>query len=92
MKNKFQITMCPTCGSKKIRRVTRDLTRQYKGRDYVIPKVEFYDCPTCGEKVFDREAIQKIETYSPAYRKVKALIPARQRQFRSSKTVSTPPA
>ncbi len=76
MNNKLQITICPTCGSDKIRRVVRDITRSYKGQTYIVPKVEFYDCPNCGEKVYDREAMLKIEANSPAYHKADALVDA----------------
>jgi YgiT-type zinc finger domain-containing protein len=68
MNSKLQIKTCPTCGSDRIRWVVRDVTRNYKEQTYTIPSVEFYDCPNCGEKVYDREAMLKIETYSPAYR------------------------
>ncbi len=74
MKGKFQIKTCPTCGSDKIKRVVRDITRQYKGKTYTVPKVGFYDCPNCGEKVYDHEAMLKIRAYSPAYRKVEILV------------------
>ncbi len=76
MNAKFQIKICPTCGSDKIRRVVRDITRKYKGQTYTVPKVEFYDCPNCGEKVYDREAMLKIESHSPTYRKADMLINA----------------
>ena len=29
--------------------------------------LEFHECPACGEKVFDREAMRKIQTHSPAF-------------------------
>ena len=76
MSGKFQINTCPTCGSDQIRRVVRDIIRKYKGQTYTVPKVEFYDCPNCGEKVYDREAMLKIEFYSPAYHKAEALVEA----------------
>jgi len=76
MNNKLQIKTCPTCGSEKINRVVRDVIRKYKGQTYTVPAVTFYDCPNCGEKVFDREAMLKIEAYSPAYHKVEALVEA----------------
>ena len=76
MNDIFQIKSCPTCGSDEIRRVVRDLTRNHKGHTYVVPKVEFYDCPNCGEKVYDREAMLKIESYSPAYHKTDMLVDA----------------
>lgn len=74
MSAKFQIKICPTCGSDQIKHVVRDVTRTYKGQTYTIPKVEFYECPNCGEKVYAREAMLKIESYSPAYRKKETLV------------------
>ena len=76
MNDKLQIKTCPTCGSEKIRRVVRDITRKYKGHSYIVPKVGFYDCPNCGEKVYDHEAMLKIKDHSPAYHKVGALVEA----------------
>ncbi|MCC7118656.1 MAG: type II toxin-antitoxin system MqsA family antitoxin [Anaerolineales bacterium] len=76
MSVKFQVKFCPTCGSDKIKRVVRDVTRTYKGQTYTVPKVGFYDCPICGEKVYDHEAMLKIKAYSPAYRKTEELVKA----------------
>ena len=76
MSYKLQIKICPTCGSDRIRHVVRDLTRTYRDQTYTVPAVEFYDCPVCGEKVYDREAMLKIEACSPAYRKAKVLVGA----------------
>ena len=76
MSYKLQIKTCPTCGSDRIRHVVRDLTRTYRDQTYTVPNVEFYDCPVCGEKVYDREAMLKIEACSPAYRKAKVLAQA----------------
>ena len=76
MNNKLQIKTCPTCGSETIKRVVRDVIRKYKGQTYTVPAVTFYDCPNCGEKVFDREAMLKIEAHSPAYHKVETLVAA----------------
>jgi YgiT-type zinc finger domain-containing protein len=73
MNVKLQIKVCPTCGSDLIERVVRDVTRKYKKQTYTVPSVEFYDCPNCGEKVYDREAMLKIEAYSPAYRKARVV-------------------
>jgi YgiT-type zinc finger domain-containing protein len=74
MSEKLQIKTCPTCGSEKIKRVVRDVVRKYKDQSYSVPAVEFFECPTCGVKVYDREAIQKIEAYSPAYHKSHVVI------------------
>ena len=67
---KLNIKTCPTCGSEKIRRIISDVTRIYKGQAYTVPSLEYYDCPNCGEKVYDSDAIRKIETYSPAYHNI----------------------
>jgi YgiT-type zinc finger domain-containing protein len=56
--------------------VARNLIRSYKGQTYAVPRVEFYECPNCGEKVYDREAMLKIEACSPAYHKAEALVEA----------------
>jgi len=76
MNAKLQIKTCPTCGSDQILCVVRDITRTFKGQAYTVPQVEFYDCPHCGEKVYDCEAMLKIEAYSPAYHKAEALVTA----------------
>jgi len=76
MSDILHIKTCPTCGSDKIKRVVRDITRKHKGQTYIVPKVGFYDCPNCGEKVYDHEAMLKIRDYSPAYRKVEVLVEA----------------
>lgn len=69
--DELQIKTCPTCGGKRIHRVERDVTRKYKGQPYIVPALAFYDCPDCGEKVYDREAMMKIEAFSPAYRRLR---------------------
>ena len=77
MNDNLQIKICPTCGSDKIERVIRDVVRKHKGQTYTVPSVEFYDCPNCGEKVYDRDAMLKIEAYSPAYYKTRVPVRAR---------------
>ena len=65
----IKITICPTCGSDKIKKVCRNWTGKVQGQTYTVPSLEYYECPDCDEKVYDREALQKIRTYSPAYPK-----------------------
>jgi YgiT-type zinc finger domain-containing protein len=65
----FRIKICPTCGSEKIKKVRRDLIGRFAERSYTVPSLEFYECPDCGEKVYDRDAMQKIESVSPAFHK-----------------------
>jgi len=79
MNSKLQIKVCPTCGSDRIEQVVRDVTRKHKGQTYTVPSVEYYDCPNCGEKVYDHEAMKKIEAYSPAYQKGRVVVRLRSR-------------
>lgn len=64
-----KITICPTCLSDKIEKVCRDWTDEVDSATYLVPNLEYYECPNCGEKIYDREAMQKIETYSLALSK-----------------------
>jgi YgiT-type zinc finger domain-containing protein len=66
---KLNVTHCPTCGSDQIKKVCRDWTGSYKGRTYGVPALEFYECPVCGERIFEREALVKIQASSPAFAK-----------------------
>lgn len=65
----LNITLCPTCGSDQIKQVCRDWTGAYKGQAYVVPDLAFYECPVCGERVFEREALAKLQAHSPAFPK-----------------------
>jgi YgiT-type zinc finger domain-containing protein len=70
------ITHCPTCGSREIRKVRRDFAAEFRGQPYTVPDLEFFECPACGEKVFDREAMRRIEACSPAFAKPVDALPA----------------
>jgi YgiT-type zinc finger domain-containing protein len=63
----LHITICPTCGSDKIKKVRRNWTGKHQGKVYTVPSLEFYECPVCGERVYDRMAMKKIESRSPAF-------------------------
>lgn len=65
----IKITICPTCGSDKIEKVCRTWIGKAQGRTYPVPDLEYYECPDCDEKVYDREAMRKIEARSPAFSK-----------------------
>jgi YgiT-type zinc finger domain-containing protein len=65
----LKITRCPTCGSRKIKTVRRTLTRRFEGEAYTVPNLAFHECPDCGERLYDRDAMRKIEAHSPAYAK-----------------------
>ena len=68
----IKITICPTCGSDQIKKVKRNWTSKSADKTYIVPSLEYYLCPNCDEKVYDREAMQKIEAHSPAFAKKQA--------------------
>jgi len=70
--NTLHITICPSCGSTKIRKVRRNWSGRFQARPYTVRSLEFYECPVCGEKVYDRQAMRKIERHSPAFAKTHA--------------------
>jgi YgiT-type zinc finger domain-containing protein len=65
------ITICPSCGSKRIKRVRRNWTGRFQNETFAVPDLEYYECPDCGEKVYEPEAMRRIEEYSPTYRKTR---------------------
>jgi len=60
---------CPNCGSKRFKKVRKDLRELYNGQPYVVRGLEFQECSDCGERMFSPEAMQRIEAVSPAYSK-----------------------
>jgi len=73
MNEKLNITICPTCGGKNIKKVRRNWRGEYQGRTYIVPSLEFYECPDCKEHIYDRQAMRKIESHSPAFAKRRGL-------------------
>jgi YgiT-type zinc finger domain-containing protein len=65
----IEITVCPPCGGSRIRPVQRDWTSEFEGQAYSVPSLHFNECPDCGERVYDRDAMRRIEACSPAYAK-----------------------
>jgi YgiT-type zinc finger domain-containing protein len=61
------IKRCPNCGSDRITKALRNWSGEFRGKTYLVEGLEFYECPVCGERVFDREAMRKIEAHSPAF-------------------------
>ena len=59
--------ICPTCGSTRVRRVRRTITRTFRGKTYRVPSVEFHECQKCGEEIFSPEAVRRIQARSPAF-------------------------
>ena len=65
----FDITHCPTCGSRKIRKIQGPLTREFKGETYTVADITYHECPDCGEHLYEPEAMDKLQAASPAFRK-----------------------
>ena len=65
----MDITHCPSCGSRKIRKVRGAVSHEFEGETYTVAGVTYYQCPNCGERVYDGEAVDKMQAASPAYRK-----------------------
>jgi YgiT-type zinc finger domain-containing protein len=63
----LKLDRCPSCGSERIKRVQRKWTGRVNGEAYSVPALEFYECPDCGERVYDREAMRRIQAASPAF-------------------------
>jgi YgiT-type zinc finger domain-containing protein len=70
--HKLVVTTCPSCGSKRIKRVRRNATRKFEDHEYTVPNLEYYECPECGEKVYDRDAMRQIEAHSPAFERLRS--------------------
>lgn len=50
----------------------RNWVDEFQGQTYVVPDLEYHECPDCGERVYDPQAMRKIEAHSPAYVKTRA--------------------
>lgn len=61
----LQIKTCPICGSKRIRRVTRDIQSTRGGTRFTAHGIEIEECPNCGEQLFSPEALQAIAAQRP---------------------------
>jgi len=47
---------CPTCGAKRVVRVTEDVVLRIGGRRHVVEAVPHERCEACGEQIFGIEA------------------------------------
>jgi len=63
----LKIKTCPHCGSEKIKKVRRNWSGNSQGKAFVVPALEYFECPNCREKIYDRQAMRKIEAHSPAF-------------------------
>jgi YgiT-type zinc finger domain-containing protein len=68
MNMNIDITHCPSCGSSKIKKVRGPVSHVVGGETYTVPGVTYHACPDCGERVYDGEAVSKMQAVSPAFR------------------------
>ena len=66
MRTQLRIRKRPTCGSGEIKKVKKDWKGKHQGKKYSVSSLSFYECPECGKRVYDREAMHRIEEKSPA--------------------------
>lgn len=62
----IELTVCPVCDGK-VKKVKEDWVGEYRGQKYIVPALEYYMCEKCGERIYSREAMKQIESFSPAY-------------------------
>jgi len=58
----YSLDKCPTCGSRKIRTIKKDLEFTHRGQKIIVPQVECEECPNCGEVITDYAANQYIDS------------------------------
>lgn len=63
------ITHCPTCASKNLKKVRRDFSDEFQGQKYTVPDLDFCECANCGERIYDPQAMRRIEASSSAFTK-----------------------
>lgn len=63
----LKITICPSCGGGKAKKVRRNWTESFKGKKYTVRNLQYYECPNCSERLYDHDSMRKIEAHSPAF-------------------------
>ena len=69
-RREFNITVCPSCGSRSIKAVRGTWRGTFRGKPYSVPGLRYFACPTCGERVYDPAAMRRIQERSPAFAKL----------------------
>lgn len=68
--SKLVIKVCPMCGSKRIRRVKRDIESRKGGAVFTARGIEVEECPDCGERLFSPESLDAIASQKPTPKRV----------------------
>ncbi|MBI5091769.1 MAG: YgiT-type zinc finger protein [Candidatus Hydrogenedentes bacterium] len=65
----MNISHCPSCGSEKIKKLRGPVSHEFEGKVYTARGITYHQCPDCGERVYDGEAVEKMQSASPAFHK-----------------------
>ena len=65
MTPRIKINECPTCGSRKIKRLEGQYIFTSRGVRVVVPDLQRHECPVCGEILLDYDAMKQIEALRP---------------------------
>jgi YgiT-type zinc finger domain-containing protein len=63
------VNICPTCGSRRIRRVRRAIPSKRGGEPFTARGIPVDECPDCGERLFSPKALDQIAAQQPRGRK-----------------------
>jgi len=63
----MDIKHCPSCGSSRIKKIRGSVSREFEGEIYTVSGVTYHECSGCGERVYERDAVRKIQAKSPAF-------------------------
>jgi YgiT-type zinc finger domain-containing protein len=69
----FPVSACPACGRTRFRTVRGDWAGTFKRKRYPVKDLRYFQCPRCDEKVYDPEAMRRIQAVSPAFSKTRRL-------------------
>ena len=54
-------------GMRQDQEVRRKWTARFQRKTYMVPNLEFHECADCGEKVYNPQAMRRMEAASPAF-------------------------
>jgi len=59
----MKITTCPSCGSRKVKKVRGVLEVRGKKKNISVPDIEYHRCSQCEETFTDIENEKRIDAY-----------------------------
>ena len=68
----MRLSTCPTCASRRIKKVKGSLEVHIKSKSVVVPNIEYHQCEKCGETLTDIENEKRIDAYLSRKRAVAA--------------------